>query len=43
VEKPPPLAAGWWRLDYDIKQQEHAKQNKDAVFITSEQFVKENL
>lgn len=43
VETPPPLAAGWWRLDYDIKQQEHAKQNKDAVFITPEQFVKESL
>jgi hypothetical protein len=43
VEIPSLLAAGWWRLDYDIKQQEHAKQNKDAVFITPEQFVKESL
>lgn len=43
VETPSLLAAGWWRLDYDIKQQEHAKQNKDAVFITPEQFVKESL
>lgn len=43
VETPPPLAKGWWRLDYDIKQQEHAKQNKDAVFITPEQFAKESL
>lgn len=34
IKTPPTLAEGWWRLDYDIKQQEHAKQNKDAVFIT---------
>ncbi len=39
VETPPLLAAGWWHLDYDIKQQKHAKQNKDAVFVTPEQLV----
>lgn len=43
IKTPPLLASGWWRLDYDIKQQEFAKQNKDATFITSEQFVRENI
>jgi hypothetical protein len=37
VETPSLLASGWWHLDYNIKQQEHAKQNKDAVFIMPEQ------
>lgn len=43
VETPPLLAAGWWHLDYDIKQQEYAKQNKDAIFVMPEQLVKESL